>query len=258
MKEQEYANKITFIERLHRFAEVGGETLYDLDYDRIGYNESRGERLLALGIAKYLADPNIPKDTPGINWYRDLHSHLVDAFIEFRTHAQWSALRKAYTIKTEQEIPDLVDVHVGGLHRLLVTRDLSHLCTVLSGEKWLGPRLEAYFGAQQLCIDQAWERFVRIGYRQLMPRIKTEKHRGNRATFGSTTLTTYAIAGRVTFTFQRGKNDSMTYVADDSDMHGERSGPNSTATPYATCISMINEVSDSWVLDKMSPDTKIL
>jgi hypothetical protein len=130
---------------------------------------------------------------------------------------------------------------------------------VLSGELWLQDKLEAHFHAQQHCIDQAWERFVRVGYRELMPRIKEESHRGNKGEFGSTTLMTYCMAGRCMFTFLRGEDGgpTMTYVADDSDMWGVRSGSNATATPYAECVSMINEVTDNWDMKKMKKDAKI-
>jgi len=252
--------KDTFVAALRRFAEVGGDELWDPIYERKGYRTCRGEQTLAHGIAKYLDDLSIPGDTLGINWYHDLHSHLVDAFVEFRTHEKWEALRKAYKIKTEgSEIPDLVEVHIGGLHRLHVIHQIAYLVTVLSGEVWLRPKLEGYFNAQQHCIDQAWERFVRVGYRQLMPRIKKESHRGNRGQFGETTLLTYAMAGRVMFTFLRGKDGGpmMTYVADDSDMHGERSGSNATTTPYAECVAMIDEVSDNWDVAKMTQDNQI-
>src|ERR1700751_795786 len=251
------SDKAVFISALRRFAEDGGDELWDPVYSRKGYRAHRGEQALALGIAKYLDEPDVPGDTIGINWYHDLHSRLVDGLVEFRVHAKWEALRKAYEAETGgHEIPDLVDVHVGGLHRLLVVNQLAYLAPVLSGEEWLQSKLEAYFNAQQACIDQAWEGFVRVGYRQLMPRIKKEGHRGNKGTFRATTLMTYAIAGRVMFTFQRDKS-SVTYVADDSDMHGERSGPNGTATPYVECVSMINEVSDNWDMTKMTPDDKI-
>jgi len=255
-----------FITALRSFAEVGGDELLDPIYNRKGYQAHRGEQMLALGIAKYLDDLSVSGDTLGIGWYRDLHSHLVEAFVDFRTSEKWAALRKAYKIKTEgDEIPDLVEVHVGGLHRLLLVDQLARLCAVLSGELWIQPKLEAYFHAQQLCIDQAWKRFVRVGYRQLMPRIKKESHRGNKGKFGSTTLMTYCMAGRCMFTFLRGgsyqvheaEGSTMTYVADDSDMWGVRSGPNTTATPYTECVAMINEVSDNWDLEKMRPDDKI-
>lgn len=256
---KEFEDKKKFIAALRRFAEVGGGQLYDPVYDRTGYNEYRGERTLAKGIAKYLDDPKIPGDVMGINWYQDLCEHLVDAFVEFRSDPKWGPLRNDYLLETSEEIPDLVEVHIGGLHRLLMVNQIARLCTVLSGEKWIQPKLEAYFHAQQRCIDQAWDRFVRIGYRELMPRIKEESHRGNKGEFGKTTLMTYCMAGRCMFTFLRGDDGgpTVTYVADDSDMWGVRSGSNATATPYAECVSMINEVSGNWSLKKMKKDSKI-
>lgn len=254
---KEFTDKKNFIAALRRFTEVGGSQLYDPVYKRTGYSEYRGERTLAKGIAAYLDDPKIPGDT--INWHRDLCEHLVDAFVEFRIHKKWESLRGAYLLEANEEIPDLVEVHIGGLHRLLMVNQLARLCTVLSGELWLQDKLEAHFHAQQHCIDQAWERFVRVGYRELMPRIKEESHRGNKGEFGSTTLMTYCMAGRCMFTFLRGEDGgpTMTYVADDSDMWGVRSGSNATATPYAECVSMINEVTDNWDMKKMKKDAKI-
>lgn len=252
-------DKAKLIAAFHKFALEGGDNLYDVTYERIGYMVHRGERLLARAIAEYLSGPELPKDDPHGYWPRNLDEYLTEAFVEFRTHKKWEYLRGAYLLETDHEIPDLVDVHIGGLHRSLVTTQLARLCATLANQKWLQSRLESHFSAQQICIDQAWHRFVRIGYRQLMPRIKEERHRGNKGEFGKTTLMTYCLAGRCMFTFMRGKDGGpmMTYVADDSDMYGSRSGSNATATPFMECISMINEVSDNWSLDAMKEDGKI-
>jgi hypothetical protein len=258
--------KAEYIAALRRFAACGGARVYDHWYDRLGYNESRGDRVLAGAIADYLDDPGIPIDEY-VNWFAHLDEFLVDAFEDFRTLDKWRPVREKYAAEHEHrrdaEIPDLVNAHVGGLHRMLAVMSVSRLCATLAGErecKWLRPRLEAHFGAQQSCIDQAWSRFVRVGYRELMPRIKEERHRGNSGEFGRTTLLTWACAGRVMFTFKRGKDEDdvqITYIADDSDMRGVRSGSNATRTPFVTCIEMINEVSDGWALDRMKPDKKV-
>jgi hypothetical protein len=193
-----------------------------------------------------------------VGWYNDLPKYLVDAFVQFRTGESWKSLREAYLHETGEEIPDLVDVHVGGLYRLLMTRQVAYLCAVLSGQVWLQSKLEALFDAQQACINRAWYRFVHNGYRELMLRIKGERHRGNKGEFGATTLMTYVLAGRCMFTFSRGDGSAtVTYVADDSDMQGFRSGPNATKTPYMECVAMINEVSDNWQLDKMKKEEHI-
>lgn len=247
------SDRLKFIDSLREFASEGGERLFDVVYDRIGYSEFRGERILARGLEKYLS---FLEDRELDVFFPHLDIHLVDAFEEFRTHDKWFALRRTYTTQTRHEVPDLLNVHVGGVHRLLAVHQLAYMCTVLSGQKWLRKQLESIFDAQQNCIDASWYGFVRKGYRQLLPRIKEESHRGNKGQFGETTLMTYAIMGRVMFTFQRG-DASMTYVADDSDMVGVRSGANSTSTPYAECISMIDEVTRKWDIALMVRDDKL-
>lgn len=250
-----FNDKDLFVKKLRRFANNGGSELYDLVYAHKGYSENRGERILAGAIAVYLEE-STPGESEGINWYAHLHKYMTEAFVEFRARDRWRVTRDEYREATGEEIPDLINVHVGGLHRMLTADKLAHLATVLSGELWLQDSLKRYFSAQQTCIDQAWGRFVRVGYRELMARGKKETHRGNSGTFGSTTLMTYELAGRVMFTFQR-SGATVTFVADAEDMHGHRSGANVSSTPYAECVAMINEVSDSWRLDVMKKDDKI-
>lgn len=43
---------------------------------------------------------------------------------------------------------------------------------------------------------------------------------------------------------------SVSFVADESDMYGFRSGLNYPHTPYAECVAMINDVIDNWDSDK--------
>jgi len=249
-----------FISMLKHFSTYGGKGIYDPIYDRPDYQpEWRGDRALACGLAKYLEA--VPGDVEGINWYTDLADHLVDAFEEFRTLEKWEGLRREYAFATEgNEIPDLVNCHIDPIRRSLVANSMTHLVTVLAGETWLQSKLEAVFHAQQECIDLAWRRFVRVCYREMMPRIAKERHRGNRGKFGSTVLLTYDIAGRTVFTFRRGEGDgpSVSYVADSSDMWGVRSGGNFATTPYRECISMIEEVTDNWSLDEMKECDSVL
>src|SRR6185503_14332355 len=154
--------------------------------------------------------------------------------------------------EVEREIPDLFEIHDGGLHRMLVVGALVRLCVVLSGCQWLQEKLGLAFNAQSAVIDQAWRRFVRVAYAKMMERINGEQHRGNVGLFGATTLSTFACAGRVIFAFERG-NDRMEYVADDGDPIGIRSGPNVSATRYDACVAMIEEVTSMWDMGKMLP-----
>lgn len=260
MKEKNEKNK--FIAALRRFAETGGKGFHDAVYNRPDFEpEHRGDRMLMLALAKHLDDPKIPGDQLGVSWFYYLPKMLVEAFEEFRLASKWSALREAYSLKMEGrgEVPDLVNVHVDGHHRHLAVTQVARVIAAVSGEAWLYEKLHAIFHAQQNCIDQAWERFVRVAYRELMPRIKVEAHRSNRGDFGKTTLLTYAMAGRVMFTFRRGNDEDdvqVTYVGDDSDMYGIRSGANIPSTPFMACIEMIHEVSDNWDLKKMKKDAE--
>lgn len=247
-------NKQEFISKLRWFAENKGAGLPD-EYGHPDYAPSRGETLLAYLLARYLDDPGIPGESPGINWLVDLPRHLVEAYAEFSTARRWSDARLAYKHQTGHDIPDLVDAHKGGLHRLLVAHSVARLMQLLAGEcgGWLKSRIESTCEAQNEVIDHAWRQFIRVAYRKIMPRIKKERHRGNTGTFGTTDLLTYVMAGRVMFTFRRGGDSGpyMTYVADDSDMYGSRSGPNSPGAPYAECVAMIEDVIAHWDADKL-------
>ena len=67
----------------------------------------------------------------------------VEAYAELASHPKWSSEREAYWSETGQYIPDLVDVHAGGIHRTLVVDRLCRLIPLLTGEAWLRGELEA-------------------------------------------------------------------------------------------------------------------
>lgn len=256
MKRDRDLTKAHLVAELRYFVKEGGSFFWDPIYERSGYQEHTGERLLAGALAEHIGR-NAPEPTGGINWNVDLHKHMADAFVDFRTLPEWEPLRKAYTSEVGYDIPDMVACHIGGLHRILVVMKLCHLMTVLTREVWLKEHLASYFGAQQACIDQAWHRFVRTGYRQLMPVSTASSDRGFSGKFGTTTLMTYEMAGRTMFTFQRGRGGdrrTVSFVADSSDMGGQRSGGNVSAEPYDECVSMIDEVTDRWDLAEMKVD----
>ena len=242
--------KQTFIEKLRHFARVEGRGIRD-EYGHVDYSPQRGETVLARMIAAYLTRPEIEDRWPEDNWFLSLPNYLVTAFEAFRTEPEFEAGRKAYALVTDNhEIPNLVDAYAGGLHRLLVAHGIARLMSVLSGEAWLRDALEDRFGAQMQAIETAWRRFVSVAYAKLIVRINAERHRGNAGIFGATKLMTWACAGRVMCTFE-GPEGQMTFVADDSDPTGERSGPNSPGAPWQLCVDMINEVTDHWDIDKL-------
>jgi len=186
----------------------------------------------------------------------DVPKYVVEAYADFSADPKWEAERLAYRTETGCDIPDLVDAHAGGLHRTLVAHSVCRLLPLLAKAPWLKAMLESTLGAQMAVIEHAWRRFVRVAYRKLMPRVKAERHRGNAGMFGTTKLMTFDCAGRVMFTFQR-DSCQITYVADASDMYGNRSGPNAPGAPYAECVAMIEDVIAHWDIDKLQPSDAV-
>ena len=241
-------NKPYLVDRLRWFAVNKGVGLPD-EYGHPDYRASRGEALLAGLLACWIGE-SVPDHDDLVNFSSYLPGVVVEAYAALSTEPRWEEARRAYRDLTGRDIPDLVDAHAGGIHRALVAHDVCRLLPLLTREEWLRGALESTLGAQMQVVDHAWRRFVRRAYRELMPRIRDEAHRGNSGRFGSTTLLTYDIAGRVMFTFRRGTGD-VTYVADAGDMYGWRSGPNTLGAPYAECVSMIEEVVERWDLGVM-------
>lgn len=208
----------------------------------------KGVNMLARSFAKYLQGPTIPGPEAGLNWFWYLPKYLDDAFTAFRLDTAWADLRDAYRAETYDDIPSFTDVHIGGFHRLLVIPDLVRVVVEAAGDRADEANIMLAVHAQQACIDAAWRKFVRVAYSPMLKRINTN----NRGTFGQTTLTTGATGGRVAFQFTRdGGRADMTYIAADNDPVGYRSGSNVTATPYAVCVAMIEEVAALWQVDKM-------
>jgi hypothetical protein len=197
------------------------------DADRREYRASRGELLLVNAIADYFeAHTEITDKDLGINWFVDLHKHLVEAFEEFRTHPKHATLRSLYKgqVGTGDEIPDLLDIRGRYAHGHVVY-DLVKLMPQLAGRMggaWLEADLQGYFNAEATVIDHAWKRFVRKCYRPIAHRIKEERHRGNSGLFGRTTLRSYVLAGRIMFTFSRTStvSDVLAKVAELMDTQG--------------------------------------
>lgn len=163
--------KQTFIERLSHFAIVSGRGIPD-EYGHADYRGMRGETILARMIATYLARSEIVDRWPDGNWFHDLPNHLVAAFEAFRTAPEFEVGRRLYEREVEREIPNLVDAHAGGIHRLLVAHGIARLVAVLSGEVWLKEACRDRFEAQMDAITAAWRRFVGVAYAKTLARIR--------------------------------------------------------------------------------------
>lgn len=259
-----------FLALLEEFVVHSGRRTPD-GYGRSSRNPLRGETTLVNGVVAYLQRPEVPTSCIGARWVYHLDHYLVDAFEAMRTEAGYAGLRDMYRQETGgEDVPDLLELHlgVGQLHRTMVVYSLVSLCATLSGLcngdgertpcEWLRAKLEATFNAQAHVVDGAWLGFVRKAYREFAPRIKAESHRTNVGVFGATTLRTFACAGRVLYNFSRDDGseylNELCYIADESDMHGRRAGPNTTRTRYNKCVEMIEEVTSLWSLDAMKPE----
>jgi len=283
-------SKTQFVAALHVFLSTGKTTT---PYEHGEYKPSRGELVLVAAIADFLeAHTEIPDKELGINWFHDLAPHLVDAFVEFRIHPKHSTLRQIYREHTDnEEIPDLLDMR-GRYVWQRVTRDLVKLMPLVAGRcggEWLAHELEAYFEGERRVIYHAWRRFLRVCYRPIALRLKTE---GNTAkgVFGRTMLNVDSGIGRIQFQFARTSKlpdvelldritnlievsdavaenklaaleallmtrkspivgrvvDDVTFIGDESDLYGCRSGLNFPSVRYQIAVEMINDVVDNW------------
>lgn len=229
------------------------------------YRGFRGDRVICKALAEWFENPEIPDKQIGLNWFKDLPELLQEAFDEFRTLPEWHLERSAYLIDTEgSKFPDLVNIH-DDRNRTLTIMCLVDLMSAIyckverlnyDQARWLEHEMTHYYNAQWQIIEQSWKRFVKKCYRPFIRRYKDERHSANSGTFGSTRLLTLSSAGRVMFTFARGDED-MTYVADDSDLYGNRAGPNYVSIPYTKCVEMIDDVVNNWDLDKLVRDDEV-
>lgn len=245
--------KTLFIQKLRQFVACEGRGMPD-EYGHQDYRPSRCEVEEAAAFADWLSDDAIPDKELGLNWLHDLPKYLVEAFRDFRTQDRFAGLRDFHEKEIQRPIPDLLDISCDGIGRALTAMSMQRLMMLLAkDEDWLRERLHAFLNAQSYAVDQAWHNFVMTCYRPLAKRIKDERHRGNSGTFGKTKLYSYAIMGRIVFTFCRGPDkdmNSVTYVADDSDMFGLRAGMQSCHVPFTEAIEMINEVVSNFDNDK--------
>lgn len=242
-------NKIEFINRLRWFVANEGRGLQD-EYGHPDYSPGRGETILMGMFAKWLHDSDVPERSEYARWFVDLPDLVVEAFQDFSSAPEWEDARRAYKIRTSNPVPDIANAYTRGLHGLLVACEVTRLLPLLANAPWLSKDLHLKVNAEMEVIDLAWKRFVKIVYRKLLPHLNANNHRGYKGRFGSTELLTFGCAGRIMFTFTRG-TATMTYVADDGDVFGYRSGPNSPGAPYQECVSMIEDVIENWDANKL-------
>jgi hypothetical protein len=176
-----------------------------------------------------------------------LKYHLEDAYNEFRTLPEYASLRKAYSNETGgRTIVSLTDSR-GGSQRASQVHDVLRVLSIVTGFNWLREDLSSYFNAQFSTIEQAWRGFVRKTHPDLIRRVNASDLREHEGTFGTVTVSTYVIAGRVGVSFERG-NHSVAAVCDAGDESGIRSGLDHCQCFFTEAVSIIREATESWDL----------
>lgn len=238
--------KQQFVTMLNRFVYKKGVGIPD-EYGHSDTIVPRWALLLTQAFAYwYDENPSTSEE------FGHLKHHLEDAYEDFRTLPKYAKLRKAYSDETNGlTIVSLTDSR-GGSQRAALVHDVVRVMSIATGFKWLREDLSSYFNAQFSTIDQAWRGFVRKTHPDLIRRVNDSDYRTHEGTFGTVTVQTYVIAGRVTVTFERGGH-CVTGVCDDGDPSGIRSGLNHCQCHFTETVSIIQKATENWDLKKLRP-----
>lgn len=238
----------------------------------------RGQKPFALFLAEYLERLHISHDEKYEHWDIDnyLPELLVAAFETLRTsNEEWVVYyRQKYEQDTEHKVPNITDIEEGGMHVMLdrslaVQTTLGGLMKDVIGEargSWIESEIDKYCNAQVYVLQQTMDKFLRRVWWQGMYEMADKcKVPGMSGKFGETQLRTRIMAGRVMFTFARRKEgktgiylggelvdtlpyqeDSVSFVADDSDPLALGTGLQSTDADFRTALDMIEDVIKVW------------
>lgn len=253
------------------------ELLMTLKRVRESQCQTRGLWPVIQMLVHYFGDPSIPEyEFTGIS--HALAMHIVRAVDILRTSEDTKVLTLRHSYEWEMEgresVPNLADVAFGGLARtglcLTLSRDLAKF---ICGEEYL--RLEkdlvAYFTAQDTVVMQMVDRFDFMVYQQgLCAIIDDSRDRGMAGTFGTTSLRSYRMTGRIMFTLARriegetiihgDKGEkikrlpyqelSVSFVGEDGKRADSRFGIQSMQADLPTILSMFEDVIRNWPKDQ--------
>lgn len=215
--------------------------------------DHRGQLLLVHGIAAYIEMHHGNEEEEYINWLSQLKYILADAFYAFKTLDVWGNLRHEYWEESGHDIPTLllskhqrIDEFLG--QHLLVESLISFFDK--ASQQWIGHEVKSYFEAESNCIHQAWHQFVRLAYRPMMEMLKASSYSRHSGQYGSVEVATLWSAGRVHVCFAQGE-DMISYIIDQSDDTGFRSGLCAKNADYIKCIMIIREVIANWDIEKL-------
>ena len=131
----------------------------------------RGQLAFASFLVSYLENLTIPHDEKYDFWRIEpyLPKILVDAFEHLRTATdeQTARFRKDYEVETGHSVPNITDI---GQSRELdrcsaVQTTLGFMFKELTGQDWVENKIDSYCNAQQLVLQQTFDKFLRLVFR---------------------------------------------------------------------------------------------
>lgn len=261
-------HKRDLINRLHK---------YVADLEGGGKIKWKGQKAFALYLVAYLEALVIPSDER-YDWWRIepyLPQILTDAFEHLRTGTDELATthRAMYEQETGRPVPNILDLGASDTtdRAMAVQTTLQFMMKDVAGEDGVEYDIDLYCNAQLYVLLQTFDKFVRKVYRNGMYEAVSKcKSRGMAGKFGRTELRSYVMSGRVMFTFarrRRGKTvyygpddkpfltlpyreDSVSFVAEDSDPLALRAGIRSVHANFRKSLDMIEDVVKYWPGDK--------
>ncbi len=247
----------------------------------------KGQSAFACFLIYYLEQLDIPSDEKYDFWNIEpyLPELMVDAFEQLRTSSDERVVffRKTYERETGHEVPNITDLGASDiLHQgSAVQTILGFMLKEVTGNTWIESQIDAYCNAQKHVLQQTFDKFLRLVYRQgLGEMISKCTKRGMSGKFIETDLRTYVMAGRIMFTFAKRidpdkpshykvgddllcNEHSVSFVGEDGDPLCLSAGLQSVYADFRTALDLIEDVIKSWPQDakeqKMmfKPDAKV-
>lgn len=223
---------------------------------------TRGQATFALFLASYIEKLTIPADQEYEFWNIDNHipSIIVGAIRAFeKSEEPWIVeFRKTYEKEIEHPFYDPTRVYAGNnVHEVLEVEAIKSLIRDIMGPKadYLQQNIDLLLNAERHVIALRFAQFQDQVYHVggLSKIIAKCQFKGMSGKFGETTLRTYAIAGRLIFTFARGNGeneDSVSFVSEDDDPIGISGGLQSCYAELPVALAMIEEVIANWSTNK--------
>jgi len=233
----------------------------------------KGQKIFAEFLVHYFTELDIPQDEQYDFWSIEhyLPELMVDAFEQLRTSNEPKAIacREAYVAELGREVPNLVDLGASDIVQrcLAVQSTVGFLLKDVLKSDWIEASIDSYCNAQQHVLQQTFDKFTRLVYRRGMFKlIDACQFKGMGGQVGTVELRTYAIAGRIMFTFakridptkksyyEQGDNLicnewSVSFVGEDNDPLLLSAGIQSVGADFRTSLDLIEEVIKNWPED---------